>query len=82
MEGTEAGEEHGARGQTQGRAQRASLAVPSWQSELLLWGVSSGLPLANHFDFPGFQSTFDVSQDPPMCLHASLSQDGFYKGCG
>ena len=52
------------------------------QFALLLSGVSSGFPLANHFDFPGFQSTFDVSQDPPMCLHASLSQDGFYKGYG
>ena len=44
--------------------------------ELLLWGVSSGFPLAIHFDLPDSESIFDsesISQDPPMC-----SQDGFY----
>ena len=61
---------------------RVSRVVPSWQFELLSWGISSGFPLANHFDLPGSQSTFDVSQDPPMCLHASLSQDGFYMAYG
>ena len=37
----------------------------------------SRFPLANHFDLPGLQSIFGISQDPPMCVHASLSRDGF-----
>ena len=41
-------------------------------------GFSSGFPLTNHFDLPGAQSIFGVSQDPSMCAHASLSQDGSY----
>ena len=28
--------------------------------------------------FPGLQSVFGISQDPPMGAYASLSQDGFY----
>ena len=53
--------------------------APSWQLESLLWGISSGFPLANHLDFSGSLSIFDILQDPPMCAHASLSQDGFYR---
>ena len=53
--------------------------APSWQSALLLWGISSGFPLADHSDLPGSQSVFGVSQDPPMCGHPSLSQGGFYQ---
>ena len=53
--------------------------MPSWQFELLLWGISSGFPLANHFDLPGSKSVFGISQDFPMCVRASLSQDGFYQ---
>ena len=34
--------------------------------------------LVNHFDLSGSQSIFSVSQDPPMCVHPSLSQYGFY----
>lgn len=30
-----------------------------------LWGISSGFPLANHFDFPGSQSTLVYPQIPP-----------------
>ena len=52
--------------------------TPSWLFESLLWGISSGFPLANHCDLPGSQSTVGRSQDPPACVHASLSQDGFY----
>ena len=40
---------------------------------------SPGFPLTNHFDLPGSQSLFGISQDPPMYAHASLSQDGFYR---
>ena len=36
-------------------------------------------PLANPSDLPGAQSIFGISQDPPMCSHTSLSQDGFYQ---
>ena len=50
----------------------------SWQFELLLWGISSGFLLAGHFDLPGSQFISGISQDPPMCAHTSLSQDGFY----
>ena len=52
--------------------------VPSWQFELLSWGISSEFSLAKHFDLPGSQSIFAISQDPPICVHASLSPDGFY----
>ena len=52
--------------------------MPCGQFELLLVGISSEFPLANNFDLPGSQSTFGISQDPPMCVHACLSQDGFY----
>ena len=52
--------------------------APSWQLESLLWGISSRFPLANRLNFPGSLSIFGISQDPPMCAHTSLSQDGFY----
>ena len=39
----------------------------------------SGFPLASHFDLPGSQSVFGISQDPPKCAHTSLSQDGSYR---
>ena len=40
--------------------------TPSWQLKSLTGGISSAFPLANHFDLPGSQSIFGVSQDPPM----------------
>ena len=52
--------------------------VPLWQSELLLWGISSEFPLANHFDLPDSESIFGISQDLPKCAHTSLSQDAVY----
>ena len=52
--------------------------MPSEQFALLLWDVSSGFPLANHFDLPGSESVFGISKDPLKCAHASLSQDGFH----
>ena len=59
---------------------RDSLQVAPWrQSELLLRGISSGFPLTSHFDLPGSQSIFGDSQDPPICVDTSLSQDGFYR---
>ena len=56
--------------------------TPLWKFELLLRGSSSwfpGFPLASDFDLSDSQSIFGVSQDPPLCAHASLSQDGLYK---
>lgn len=44
--------------------------------ELLLCNISSVFPLASNFDLP--QSILGVSQDPPICAHASLSQDELY----
>ena len=52
--------------------------MPSWQFESLIWGISSGFPLTNHFDLPGSQSIFGMSLDSSMCAHASFSLDGFY----
>ena len=37
-------------------------------------------PFANRFYLPGSQSVFGISQDPPMCVHASLSQDNIWIG--
>ena len=53
--------------------------MPSRQLELLFLGISSRFPLAKHFDLPGSQSIYGISQNPPMCAHAFLSQDGFYQ---
>ena len=40
-------------------------------------GITSRFPLANHFDSRGSGSIFGIFQDPHMCVHASLSQDGY-----
>ena len=37
----------------------------------LYWGISSGFPLANYFDWPDSESVFGISQDPPMCVRIS-----------
>ena len=55
--------------------------APSWQFELLLWDISFHFSLANHYNLPGSQSIFGISQDPSTCAHGSLSQDGpFQRG--
>ena len=46
---------------------------------IIFLGLFSSFPLANQFDLPGSQSMFGVSQDPPLCVHTSLSRDGFYQ---
>ena len=46
---------------------------PLWQFKSLIWGISSMFPLTNHFDLPGSESVFGVSQDLPM--YARASQD-------
>ena len=48
------------------------------QFRSLTRGVSSSFPLTRHSDLPGSQSIFGVSQDPSLCAHASVSQEGFY----
>ena len=58
--------------------------MPSRQFELLLWGISSRFPLASYFDLYDSQikphkSIFGISQDPRVCAHTPLSQDGFYR---
>ena len=45
--------------------------APSWQFKSLTWGISSVFPLTNHFDLPGSESIFGVSQDFPMCARVS-----------
>ena len=42
-------------------------------AELLLCGISSGFPLANYFGLPGSEFMFGISQDPPVCTHATLA---------
>ena len=49
-----------------------------WQFKSLIWGISSGFLLANHFDLPGSKSIIVISQDPPVCIPTSPGQDGFY----
>ena len=49
----------------------------SWLFESPMWGISSGIPLASHVDLAGSESALGLSQDPPMCRHELLSQDGF-----
>ena len=55
-----------------------SCAVMQLCSLNYFYGVLlSRFPLANHFDLPGLQSIFGISQDPPICVHASFSREGF-----
>ena len=51
--------------------------TPLWQFEWLLWSISSMFPLANHLVLPGSHSILGISQDSPMCVHASLSKGKF-----
>ena len=42
--------------------------VPSEQFKSLFGGISSGFPLANHFDLSDSESVFGISQGPPRCV--------------
>ena len=53
--------------------------VPFWQFKSLIWGMSSGFPLANHLALPDSESELGVSQDPLMCVHTPLKPSGFYQ---
>ena len=56
-----------------GKVRESHWVTPSWQFELLLWDISSGFPLANHFGLPGSESLFDISLDPPICACISYT---------
>ena len=61
------------------RERESCWVAASWQFGFLFGSISFWFPLANHFDLPGSWFKFGVSQDPPMCAHAPLSQDRFYQ---
>ena len=52
--------------------------VTNYQHIIFMWHFFRS-PLTNHFDLPGSQSIFGISQDPPMCEDTSLSQDDFFQ---
>ena len=43
----------------------------------LYGAISSGFPLANHLALPDSESMLGLSCCSAICVHASLSQDGF-----
>ena len=49
-------------------------AAPFWWFDSLLWGISSGFPLASHPDLPGSEPVLGVSQDPPMGAWVCISR--------
>lgn len=38
-----------------------------WGIKSCIWGSPPGLPLANHLALSGLESTFGLTQDPPLC---------------
>ena len=64
---------------TQADSEGESLSCTLMAIWITFMGVSSKFPLASHFDLPSSRSIFGVPQDPSMCAHASLSQDGSYR---
>ena len=61
--------------QTHGQTQNC-LVMPMWQFELLVWGISSGFPLANHFNLPvsPYLVYFRILLCVCACAHVFLSQ--------
>ena len=55
--------------------ERVTEFTPLWQFELLLWGISSAFPLANHFDLPYSQSIFDRRILPHVCMNLLAKMD-------
>lgn len=88
MQSSEASKKYllrGKKGQYQGldtwvdsKSERVAESCPHYSLKLLLCSTSE-FPLVNHFDLLGSQSIFGISQDPPKCAQASLSQNGFYR---
>ena len=56
------------------RLRESHWVATSWWFESLLSGISSRLPLAYHFDFPGSPSIFGKSQDLPRCAKHFLAK--------
>ena len=52
--------------------------APSWWLESLLWGISSGFPLASHLALPASVSVFVYLGVLP-CACTCLSQGGFHR---
>ena len=61
-----------------GDSERVTEFCPRGSLNSFMWHFF-WVSLASHFGLPGSQSIFGISQDPPMCVHASFSQDGFYQ---
>ena len=50
------------------------LSHTSWLFDSLLWGISSGFPLASRPDLPGSEPILGISQDPPMGAWVYISR--------
>ena len=48
--------------------------APSWLFDSLLWGISSGSPLACPPDLPGSEPVLGIAQDPPMGAWVCISR--------
>ena len=48
--------------------------APSWLFDSLLWGISSGSPLACAPDLPGSEPVLGIAQDPPMGAWVCISR--------
>ena len=58
---------------------RESRVVCSQQFTSLVWGISSGFPLANYLALPGSESVTGLSQGPPMCALHLLAKMEFQR---
>ena len=59
---------------TQAGSERESHPVVLWMSFMVHFFWAS---FDQSFDLPGSESVLGISQYPPLCVHASLRQDGF-----
>ena len=50
------------------------LSHTSWLFDSLLWGISSGFPMASRPDLPGSEPILGISQDPPMGAWVCISR--------
>ena len=56
--------------------------MPTWQFESLIWNISFRFPLTSHYDLPGLQSIFGVSQDSCVHVHLLAKMDPTEKASG
>ena len=61
---------------TEGLRERESLSFAFVIVWITFMGYFFWIPFG-HFDLPGSQPIFGLSQGPPLCAHTSLCQDGF-----